>query len=450
MQAAANSANARHDPVGRAGSEGVSEAAEGGAGDGGDLCRAARYRGRALQRALRRDQRQQRRQRRTFEGADDPEHEGRDEYLRHREPAGKGAPGQKQRRQPFDDLANLHDAFALVAVRGVSRHEQQQRRRQELHEPDHAEIEGAAGQVVNLPADGDRADLGREPRKTARQQKQQKRFVPEQSAGADRHHRRHGLTGSCFSKREPSAAPLLCCLLRRGRRGRRCQWRRRRAARHCAINSPAAIIAAGSLEIMLQLQSALGVLALLALAWALGENRRAVSWRQAGHRAWRHDPHGAGADQIAAGGEGVRRHQRCRQHDRGRLPRRHLLRVRLSRRRRAALRSQSARRGFHPGVSGAADHPGHERADDAVVLLARLAADRARHGVAAGAHARRRRRGGALHRRQHLPRHGGSAAVHPALSGATHAQRIVSGDDRRHGRASPAPCWCSTPRCSRR
>jgi CNT family concentrative nucleoside transporter len=32
---------------------------------------------------------------------------------------------------------------------------------------------------------------------------------------------------------------------------------------------------------MLQLQSALGVLALLTLAWALGENRRVVSWRQA-------------------------------------------------------------------------------------------------------------------------------------------------------------------------
>src|SRR2546423_358954 len=31
---------------------------------------------------------------------------------------------------------------------------------------------------------------------------------------------------------------------------------------------------------MLQLQSAFGVLALLAVAWALGENRRAVSWRQ--------------------------------------------------------------------------------------------------------------------------------------------------------------------------
>ena len=32
---------------------------------------------------------------------------------------------------------------------------------------------------------------------------------------------------------------------------------------------------------MLQLQSAIGVVALLAIAWALGENRRAVSLRQA-------------------------------------------------------------------------------------------------------------------------------------------------------------------------
>ena len=32
---------------------------------------------------------------------------------------------------------------------------------------------------------------------------------------------------------------------------------------------------------MLQLQSAFGMLALLAIAWAFGENRRAVSLRQA-------------------------------------------------------------------------------------------------------------------------------------------------------------------------
>src|SRR6201746_2159874 len=52
------------------------------------------------------------------------------------------------------------------------------------------------------------------------------------------------------------------------------------ADRHCALKSLAAIIAAGGFATMLQLQSAFGVLALLAIAWALGENRRAVSLRQ--------------------------------------------------------------------------------------------------------------------------------------------------------------------------
>ena len=53
---------------------------------------------------------------------------------------------------------------------------------------------------------------------------------------------------------------------------------------------------------------------------------------------------------------------------------------------------------------------------------------------AAGADARRRRRGRAVDRSQHLRRHGRGAAVHPAVSGEAHAQRIVRGDDRRHGR----------------
>src|SRR3954452_16688199 len=52
------------------------------------------------------------------------------------------------------------------------------------------------------------------------------------------------------------------------------------AARHCACKSPAGIIARGGFGTMLQVQSAFGVLALLAIAWALGENRRAVSLRQ--------------------------------------------------------------------------------------------------------------------------------------------------------------------------
>ena len=46
----------------------------------------------------------------------------------------------------------------------------------------------------------------------------------------------------------------------------------------------------------------------------------------------------------------------------------------------------------------------------------------------------RRRRGGAVHRRQYFPRHGEIAAVHPAISRKTFARRTIYGDDRRHGR----------------
>jgi len=46
------------------------------------------------------------------------------------------------------------------------------------------------------------------------------------------------------------------------------------------LNGAAAIIGCGIGGIMLQLQSAFGIFALLALAWAFGENRGAVSIRQ--------------------------------------------------------------------------------------------------------------------------------------------------------------------------
>ena len=162
---------------------------------------------------------------------------------------------------------------------------------------------------------------------------------------------------------------------------------------HCTWSAAAGIFRATVGEIMLQLQSAFGIVALLAIAWAFGENRRAVSPRQAAiglvvtlltaviliklpvvaHAFGTiNDAVGAIAAASRAGS---------------------VLCVRLCRRRPAAVRPQGARRGFHPGVPGAADRAGHERADDAAVLLARAAADRARHGLAAGAHARRRRRG---------------------------------------------------------
>src|SRR4051812_24881585 len=53
------------------------------------------------------------------------------------------------------------------------------------------------------------------------------------------------------------------------------------AARHCAGLFRALIMTRGLGDMMLQLQSAFGIVALLAIAWALGENRRAVSLRQA-------------------------------------------------------------------------------------------------------------------------------------------------------------------------
>ena len=185
---------------------------------------------------------------------------------------------------------------------------------------------------------------------------------------------------------------------------------------------------------MLQLQSCLGALVIPAIAFAFSENHRAVSWRRVLPAmaltvvltilllkipALRR--------RFAA----ANRRGRC---DRGGDPRRHLLRVRLCRRRRPALRSEISRLRIHPRLSGAAAGAGDERADHAAVLLAHPAADRARLFVGAGAHARHRRRGRTVDRRQYLRRHGGGAAVHPALSRQADARGIVHRHDRRHGR----------------
>ena len=121
---------------------------------------------------------------------------------------------------------------------------------------------------------------------------------------------------------------------------------------------------------MLQLQSAFGVLALLAIAWALSENRRAVSLRQAAvglavtvvtALALLKLPlvaHAFGAINDAVGT--ISAASRAGTSfvfgylGGGALP----------------FDLEGAGRGFHPGVPGAADGAGHERADDAVVLLA--------------------------------------------------------------------------------
>src|SRR6201996_2475781 len=72
-----------------------------------------------------------------------------------------------------------------------------------------------------------------------------------------------------------------CCLGGDGR-GSRCQCPVTPCIRHCTFRHGAPILLYGMFGgLMLQLQSAFGVLALLVLAWAFGENRRAVSLRQA-------------------------------------------------------------------------------------------------------------------------------------------------------------------------
>src|SRR6478735_1098997 len=79
------------------------------------------------------------------------------------------------------------------AVAGMAGDEHQQRRGQELHEADHAEVEGRAGEIVDLPADRDRRDLAGETRQAAREQEEQEGAMGEERAGTDRRVSRYWL-----------------------------------------------------------------------------------------------------------------------------------------------------------------------------------------------------------------------------------------------------------------
>ena len=58
-------------------------------------------------------------------------------------------------RPRLDDLADLQHAAPVVAVGDLAGDQHEHRHRQELHQPDEAEIEGAAGQRIHLPGDRD-------------------------------------------------------------------------------------------------------------------------------------------------------------------------------------------------------------------------------------------------------------------------------------------------------
>jgi hypothetical protein len=117
---------------------------------------------------------------------DGAEHRECNEDLRHRQPPGEAAPGQQTGRQSLHDLANLQHAPAIVAVRGVAGGEHQDCGGNELNQPDHAEIERAAGHFVDLPADRDPGDLAGETRESADPKVKLERPVGEQGAGTGR------------------------------------------------------------------------------------------------------------------------------------------------------------------------------------------------------------------------------------------------------------------------
>ena len=129
---------------------------------------------------------------------------------------------------------------------------------------------------------------------------------------------------------------------------------------------------------MLQLQSAFGISRLLAIAWLFSE-RRARGGVEAGRAgARRHRCHRGASCSRSRGRRRLRLRQPGGRRDRRCDPRRHVVRVRLSRRRPPALRAEDARRRIRPRVAGAAGAAGDERAHHAAVLLAHPAAGGAR------------------------------------------------------------------------
>ncbi len=55
---------------------------------------------------------------------------------------------QQCRHDAFQDERKTHDEASAETVGGGAGHQNEQQRRQKLHQPDHAQIEGVAGQIM--------------------------------------------------------------------------------------------------------------------------------------------------------------------------------------------------------------------------------------------------------------------------------------------------------------
>jgi hypothetical protein len=113
----------------------------------------------------------------AFESVGHAEHRNGSKDHRRAQPPGEAAPSQEYRRRAIDELANLYDASAVITVSSMTGDENEQRRRDELRQTDHAKGECAIGQRINLPAHGNRADQKREFGKNPRNEIKQKRLM---------------------------------------------------------------------------------------------------------------------------------------------------------------------------------------------------------------------------------------------------------------------------------
>ena len=75
---------------------------------------------------------------------------------------------ERGRAESLADEADAHDRAAREAIRHRAGDEHEHQRRQELRQADETEVEGIAGQVVDLPSDRHGLDLDREARRQMR------------------------------------------------------------------------------------------------------------------------------------------------------------------------------------------------------------------------------------------------------------------------------------------
>ena len=158
---------ARRDRVHDRRSRHVEEPAEGGAGNHRHLARRGARGDRLRQEPFGHQPRHHRLAGRRFRRACHA-HEAHEDQNPHLVERARRTPDREQPgRQALDRLTRDDDAAALETIGGVPGRQRQEQRRRELHETHQAELEGAAREVVNLPADRDRQHLkgeaGRQP-----------------------------------------------------------------------------------------------------------------------------------------------------------------------------------------------------------------------------------------------------------------------------------------------